>query len=316
MKIFEQLDRIALGTRVRFLSETITSDAAKIYGLYGIEMNPKWFPVFYVLSQAREKTITSIAEDIGHSHVSVSKIVGEMKKARLVAEKSSAKDRRRTMVSLSAAGKAIAKKIEQQYVDVRAAVEELSRESKNDLWKALEEWENLLAKKSLLKRVVEQKRRREGVEFIPYNPKHRAAFRELNLEWIQRYFRVEKKDLEQVNDPEACLEEGGQIFFVLHEGKAVGTCALYKIAPKKYELAKMAVSPASQGLGLGDLLMEGAERWAREKKGQEIIILSNTVLKPAITLYKKHGYETVHLGPHPDYERCNIEMKKSLNPTK
>src|SRR6185312_14670310 len=59
---------------------------------------------------------------------------------------------------------------------------------------------------------------------------------------------------------------------------------------------------------------EKAEAWAREQGAAEILILSNTVLAPAIALYKKHGYATTHLGPHPDYERCNIEMRKFLEP--
>jgi GNAT superfamily N-acetyltransferase len=74
----------------------------------------------------------------------------------------------------------------------------------------------------------------------------------------------------------------------------------------------MAVNPNCRGLGYGDLLMEKSEAWAREQGANEILILSNTVLTPSIELYKKHGYQTTHLGPHPDYERCNIEMKKSL----
>ena len=42
------------------------------------------------------------------------------------------------------------------------------------------------------------------------------------------------------------------------------------------------------------------------------MMLSNTILEPAISLYHKHGYETVPLGPHPEYERCNIELRKIL----
>jgi GNAT superfamily N-acetyltransferase len=152
----------------------------------------------------------------------------------------------------------------------------------------------------------------KGPAFTTYRPKFRIAFRALNLAWIEKYFRVEPKDLEQVNDPEQCRKEDGEIFFTVIEGEAVGTCALYKMSDGIYELAKMAVDPKHQGKGLGDLLMKGAEAWAREKGAKEIHILSNTVLEPAITLYKKHGYEVVHLGSHPDYERCNIEMKKIL----
>jgi GNAT superfamily N-acetyltransferase len=141
---------------------------------------------------------------------------------------------------------------------------------------------------------------------------HREAYKALNLEWIENHFKVEKKDLEQLNSPEACLDEGGQIFFVVDDGVAVATCALYKIGEHRFELAKMAVRPDCRGKGYGDLMMIAAEDWAKSQDAKEILILSNTVLGPAIKLYHKHGYVTVHLGPHPDYERCNIELTKSL----
>ena len=147
---------------------------------------------------------------------------------------------------------------------------------------------------------------------VTYQSKHKEAFRLLNLEWIKKYFWVEQKDLDQVNNPEECLNSGGQIFFVLVNDEAVGTCALYKAGPLKYELAKMAVHPDFQGKGFGDLLIETAEAWARLQNAKEILMLSNTVLSPAINLYKKHGYIVSHEGQHPDYERCNIELKKSL----
>lgn len=150
---------------------------------------------------------------------------------------------------------------------------------------------------------------------VTYQPEYKGAFKDLNLEWIEKYFKVEKKDIHQVENPEECIATGGQIFFVVHDGEVAGTCAVYKIGDRYYEIAKMAVAPKWQGHGFGDTLMEVAEQWAREQNAREILILSNTVLKTAITLYKKHEYEVVHLGPHPDYERCNIEMRKLLSPS-
>lgn len=148
-------------------------------------------------------------------------------------------------------------------------------------------------------------------QFITYDPKFHEVFRRLNLAWIEKYFRVEKKDLDQVDNPEE-LRKGGEIFFTVVDGEAVGTCAVYRLSDGIYEIAKMAVEPGHQGQGLGDLLMQGAEQWVRAKGGHEIHILSNTVLEPAIRLYKKHGYEVHHLGAHPDYERCNIELRKQV----
>jgi DNA-binding MarR family transcriptional regulator len=55
--------------------------------LYGVELEPKWFTVFYVLSSAQAKTITAIAKEIGQSHPSVSAIVRKMVKKGLVLEK-------------------------------------------------------------------------------------------------------------------------------------------------------------------------------------------------------------------------------------
>ena len=71
---YNKVGKMALGSRLRMLSENITEDAKKIYALYDVELKPKWFPVFYVLSQEQEKSITTIAEEIGHSHPSVSKM--------------------------------------------------------------------------------------------------------------------------------------------------------------------------------------------------------------------------------------------------
>ena len=146
----------------------------------------------------------------------------------------------------------------------------------------------------------------------PFRPEFKDAFRELNLEWIRKYFEVEAKDFEQTNNPEACLQEGGHILFAVRDSEAIGTCALYKINDREFEMAKMAVRPDCRGLGIGDLLMIATEKWARVAGAEELMLLSNTILEPAIALYIKHGYEIAKLGPHPDYARCNIEMRKKI----
>ena len=159
---------------------------------------------------------------------------------------------------------------------------------------------------------ISERTKRDDVEIVEYQARFNGVFRDLNLQWIEAYFRVEKKDLDQVNAPETCLASGGQIFFAILAGQAVGTCAVYKTGPSHYEIAKMAVRPDARGYGIGDLLMSAAEIWAVARGASEIHILSNTVLAPAIALYQKHGYSIMHLGPHPDYERCNIELRKTF----
>ena len=152
----------------------------------------------------------------------------------------------------------------------------------------------------------------ENIRLITFNEKYVASFVELNREWIQKYFALEEADQQQLLYPEKnILKKGGEIFFVLENDKVIATCAMVPHG-SGYELAKMAVSPQVRGQGFGDFLMQGVIDWARQKGASEVMLLSNTKLEPAINLYRKHGFEVIQLGPHPDYERCNIEMRLKL----
>lgn len=225
MEFFRRTGPMALGSRLRLLADRITEDAGAIYAAYGTELQPKWFPVFYVLSAGAGASVTEIADAIGHSHASVSKILKEMTAARLTAEKADPADGRRTVVSLSRRGRDVARKIEVQYADVRAAVEGASAEATHDLWAALEEWEQLLARRSLLERVLATKAERESsrVEVVDYQPQHEAAFRELNLDWITTHFKVEPSDRKALDDPKGyILDRGGFILVATVGGKAAG----------------------------------------------------------------------------------------------
>ena len=162
MDLFERTGKMALGSRLRLLTAKVTEDAARIYELYHIEFAPKWFPVFFVLAEEGEKTITEIAAEIGHSQPSVSKIIKEMTTAGLVKEKRNSTDKRRNVAILTAMGIQLSKEIKAQWEDVGAAVESVISEARHNLWEAIQEWEFLLEQKSLLRRVQEQKKIRES----------------------------------------------------------------------------------------------------------------------------------------------------------
>lgn len=316
MSFFEQTGKKAIGTRLRRLSEWVTEDAAQIYTLYGVELQPKWFPVYYVLSSGEAKTITQIAEEIEHSHVSVSKIIREMAKQGLIGFGSDKKDARKNLVSLSEKGLAINAKIADQYKDVGSAIDALSAQSNHDLWKAIEEWEFLLGQKSLLQRVVEQRKARESqsVRIVEYTPEYQQAFRDLNVEWISKYFKMEAADYQALDHPQSyILNQGGHILVALYQGEPVGVCALIKKEHPvfDYELAKMAVSPKAQGKSIGFLLGQACLEKARRLGAKKVFLESNTLLKPAINLYYKLGFEKISGYPSP-YERSNIQMAVDL----
>ena len=316
MKFFEKTGKMAIGSRLRLLSSRMTDDAASIFQLYGNDLQPRWFPVYYVLSEGGPLSVTDIAGQIGHSQPSVSQILREMSKQGLIKEKKDAKDGRRTVVSLTAKGLAMKARMEQQYTDVENAVEQLMAQTQNNLWQAIEEWEYLLNQRSLLQRVSDQRKRRESakVKIVEYQPKYQQAFRQLNEEWIRKYFKMEEEDYKALDHPKKyILDRGGCILVALYEGKPAGVCALIKMKDPdyQYELAKMAVSPAMQGKNIGGLLGQAIITKARQLGASRLYLESNTKLKPAISLYEKLGFKKVSGRPTP-YERCNIQMELDL----
>jgi putative acetyltransferase len=153
----------------------------------------------------------------------------------------------------------------------------------------------------------------KSLTVVPYRREFRSAFEQLNREWIERYFTLEDADRELFRDPEGgILATGGQIFFVLENGRVQGTCAVLRHDVHECEIAKMAVAEEARGRGLGDLLMHAAIGFARETGARRIVIVSNTVLEPAIRLYRKHGFVPVPLDVDPRYRRANIRLELEL----
>jgi len=316
MEFFNKVGKVALGSRLRLMTASFTDDAAKIYELYGIDFNPKWFPVFYTIAEDRERTITEIANEIGHSQPSVSKIIQEMIGAGILEEGAKTDDKRKNNVVLTEKGLLISNKIKNQLLDIDVAVEGLISEAKHNLWAAIEEWEFLLQQKSLFKRVSDQKKIRESkdVEIVEYKPEYKEAFKSLNEEWISTYFEMEEADYKALDNPEDyILNKGGKILVALYKNEPVGVCALIKTKNPEYdfEMAKMAVSPKAQGKNIGWLLGKAIVDTAKELGAKKIYLESNTILKPAINLYYKLGFEKV-FGLSTPYKRCNIQMELVL----
>ena len=149
-----------------------------------------------------------------------------------------------------------------------------------------------------------------NIEIVDYQSKYRDAFSTLNKEWIDAYFTMEEKDEKVLNNPEEyIIDKGGYIIVVLSGGKPIAVCALIKLynSEHDYELAKMAVSPQFHGRGIGFLLGKAAVNKAKSLNAKSLFLESNTILEPAINLYRKLGFIEVPIKNSP-YKRSNIQM--------
>ena len=159
--------------------------------------------------------------------------------------------------------------------------------------------------------MAEQYKRRENpkVEVVDFRPEHAAAFRRTNLDWITRYWEVEDADRLYLDHPqEEILDPGGAILMALCDGEVVGAAALISKGSGSYELAKMAVDEPARGKRIGWRLGRAVLVRARELGAKRVYLESNTILEPAINLYRKLGFTTIRGGASP-YDRCNIQME-------
>ena len=145
-----------------------------------------------------------------------------------------------------------------------------------------------------------------------FTPDDAAAFRDLNLAWVEAYFTVEDEDRAQLNDPQThILDKGGAILMAELNGEAVGTVGLVPgHGPGVLELIKMSARSDVKGQGIGRALLDAAIEKAQRMGATKIWLETNTKLDAALALYRKSGFRELtgdEVTPTP-YDRCNCQM--------
>ena len=155
-------------------------------------------------------------------------------------------------------------------------------------------------------------------EFDPGSERDAVTFRELNEEWIKRYFVVEDDDRKVLGDPLGqIIQPGGVILFAEVEGRTIGCCALMAQTddPQTYELAKLAVTAEFQGRQIGRRLMAAAMEKARAMGARRLFLVTNSALKPARNLYESLNFTYItpaQAGGPAHYERGDTFMELRL----
>lgn len=154
----------------------------------------------------------------------------------------------------------------------------------------------------------------ENINIVPFKEAYSIAFKDLNQWWIEKYFTMEEADYKALDNPQDyIINNGGYIAIALLNNKPVGACALVRMKNVTYdfELSKMGVSPDAHGKGIGFLLGSFILKKAKEFGAKTIFLETNSVLKPAIALYKKLGFKQIS-GVDTPYARSNYQMEITL----
>lgn len=155
--IIDNLGPLAVAARLQRLADTIRRDGVQVYKEHGIDFEPKWFPVVYVLHEKGPTSVVDLATEVGIAHPSVIQLVKELEAKKLVKSAADKTDGRRRLLSLTPAAEKLVKKMKPVWKKIRAAVEEMV-ETENNLMKAMMETEKRLQMETFYQRVMRQKK--------------------------------------------------------------------------------------------------------------------------------------------------------------
>lgn len=144
------------------------------------------------------------------------------------------------------------------------------------------------------------------------NESHYNDFIRLNEKWISHHFSIEVGDIKLAQNPSSVVDKGGYILSLVYDEEVIGVCALFNQGDGQYELARLAVDERYRRNGHGDRLITEAFNILEANYAKKVNLMSNTKLKAALSLYKKHGFTVLSQGEHPIYTRCNIMMEKDI----
>ena len=148
-----------------------------------------------------------------------------------------------------------------------------------------------------------------NLRITSFNKKYKADFEKLNREWIEEFFQMEDEDFNTLQNPESyVIQKNGEIFFAINDQIVIGTASMIPFSEDVFELAKMSVKKGFQGKGVGKLLLKRCIQFAQERNANEIFLLTNDILKPALNLYLSCGFVIKNKYDDERYERGNTKM--------
>jgi len=147
-----------------------------------------------------------------------------------------------------------------------------------------------------------------------YQPGDRDAVWELHviaLESVGVYLGNGPRDDDLYHIEAVYLQNGGEFFVGISDGRLVAMGALKRISDERAEIKRMRVHPDCQRRGFGQTMLTALEVRARELGYHSLQLDTTTLQIGAQRLYEKNGYVEVRRGKVAQFE-C-IYYEKTLS---
>ena len=152
--IISQLGPLAIGARMRRLTDIFSRDVAVIYKEHNLDFEAKYFVLFYLISERDGIGIMKIADELSLTHPAIIHLAKELEKKGYIKSVKSETDSRKRLLKLSPKGKAALPEFKKVWDKIQKLNTQLMKKQQNNLIKAIEEMEALLEEKSFYKRFI------------------------------------------------------------------------------------------------------------------------------------------------------------------
>ncbi|MEA5461955.1 MarR family transcriptional regulator [Arcicella sp. LKC2W] len=155
MDLLLELGTLAFASRLKRLSDFGMQGTLDVYKFYNVDFEPRFFPLFYYLSQKGEASIMELAENLNVTHPAIIQIAKDLEKKGFIISKKSAEDARKRNLKLSKKGKTLLPILQKIWAEIRAMNDEIIDKREHNIMIAIKEIEDVWAEKNYLERFKE-----------------------------------------------------------------------------------------------------------------------------------------------------------------
>jgi len=147
---------LSLGSRLKRLSDRLVQDVTDIYQRQGIELNPRYFPLFNLLYLQGPMAVTQAAELLSVSHPAVSKTAAKMLEEGWLTKQPDPADERRQLLAISEQGQQLLVEIEPIWRAIKGHLDAAMARQQYPLLAALDEFERDYQSNNMVEPVLAQ----------------------------------------------------------------------------------------------------------------------------------------------------------------
>jgi putative acetyltransferase len=108
-------------------------------------------------------------------------------------------------------------------------------------------------------------------------------------------------------------DHGGRFWVALDgDGALLGTCGVFPLDARTWELRKMYLHGRSRGRGVGRRLLDASVAWARDHGAARMVLDTTHQMTQAIAFYESHGF--VRDDAQVRGSRCHRGYVRALGP--